>query len=345
MCYDRSKWLITAENGVLDMIYDLNVKWGKNIRFKKGHSPFRVFLYCVFSCKMICYYFSVMPVGVMAAQRLHFVLYSGEFCYRGSNKSLSVYWKGVFTDPVCYVRTVPVSCIVRTSLLRVKCTVVITVPALYYGHTTLAVLLHLSANWYERISYARPLRHVHVCVSAAGCVKGLASLETPGLRCIFPINELLAAPLSIKIRLSFHISNTVLCSSSSPPPDLKLSFIPLSLLFCLLVFPRLSLPPSVCSAVLSNHVFLSCGICLFYSHPGKQPDTTTINLSLCSLCLKISPSFLHQLFFLFSPAFSLSVLTLVFTGCLWKSHTRQENIKAQSSYSLVSTASRFGCLF
>lgn len=46
----------------------------------------------------------------------------------------------------------------------------------------------------------------------------------------------------------------------------------------------------------SHHVFLQSLPCLFYSHPGKQPGTKTMNLSLCSLSLKISQSFLNQLF-------------------------------------------------
>lgn len=116
-------------------------------------------------------------------------------------------------------------------------------------------------------------------------------------------------PLSLKIRLSLPISNIVLCSSSSPPPDLKLSFIPFSLL---LGFASV-LPPSVCFALLSHYDFLSCGLCLFYSHPGKQPDTTTIHLSLCSLCLKISPSFIHQLFvFIILLSISLCINTVFY---------------------------------
>lgn len=42
-----------------------------------------------------------------------FSLYSAWFCQRGSNRKLSVYWKGVFSHPACCVRTVTISCAVR----------------------------------------------------------------------------------------------------------------------------------------------------------------------------------------------------------------------------------------
>lgn len=95
--------------------------------------------YPFLSCKLIREHFSVPERFLWEFcedKGCLFSLRSGQFCHLCSNRKLPVYWKGVFSHPVCFVRTVTISRIVRIPLWRSKRTIVITAQALSSGHTS-----------------------------------------------------------------------------------------------------------------------------------------------------------------------------------------------------------------
>lgn len=73
-----------------------------------------------------------VPVGVLKDKSCFFFT---QYCHLISNRKLSVCGKGVFSHSACCVRTVTVSCIVRVSLSRMKCTIVIAALAWCHRHT------------------------------------------------------------------------------------------------------------------------------------------------------------------------------------------------------------------